>query len=394
MALLVIPLPLVAQEWDGDYDDWYDRRGSRYQSQIDSLGSARVENFPIPVLYGVELDDLTRNFGDPRDGGARSHEGLDIIAPNGTPIASPTDAVVVRTGDGSGSGIYIRTANPGDEQFVYMHLSSIAPGIQQGTSVKRGEIIGFVGNTGNASGGGAHLHFEIRQNGATDPYPRLTQVFTQAEREASIRAAQARGMTLPQSALAVLNGATAPVPAPAPSTAPTPTTASELVFGETNSSVIALQKFLIAAPQGPSGTRLKNTGATGYFGPLTREALIEYQRSVGLTPNGVVDAKTYQTIFAQQGTAPSAPSTPSGASGAFTRDLDVGAVGEDVRALQVFLNTHGAVIAASGVGSPGNETTYFGLLTQKALAKYQAAQGISPAAGYFGPKTRAYIAKQ
>jgi len=76
---------------------------------------------------------------------------------------------------------------------------------------------------------------------------------------------------------------------------------------------------------------------------------------------------------------------------AFTRELTVGAKGADVLALQEYLNTHGFVIAASGPGSPGNESTYFGKATQAALAKWQKAQGITPAAGYFGAKTRGML---
>lgn len=79
-------------------------------------------------------------------------------------------------------------------------------------------------------------------------------------------------------------------------------------------------------------------------------------------------------------------------SGSFTRDLDVGASGADVRALQSWLNGHGFPVAASGVGSAGHETETFGGLTRAALAKWQASVGISPAAGYFGAKTRAYLA--
>jgi hypothetical protein len=75
----------------------------------------------------------------------------------------------------------------------------------------------------------------------------------------------------------------------------------------------------------------------------------------------------------------------------FTRDLTVGSKGDDVKALQQFLNSHGAQIAASGAGSPGSESTYFGSLTKAALAKWQAANGVSPASGYFGPITRAKI---
>ena len=76
----------------------------------------------------------------------------------------------------------------------------------------------------------------------------------------------------------------------------------------------------------------------------------------------------------------------------YTRDLTVGSTGADVKALQQFLNANGAQVAASGAGSPGNESTFFGPLTKTALAKYQAAHSIAPAAGYFGPITRAYIA--
>src|SRR3989344_3713685 len=79
------------------------------------------------------------------------------------------------------------------------------------------------------------------------------------------------------------------------------------------------------------------------------------------------------------------------AVGNFARDLQVGATGNDVKALQVYLNTHGYVIASSGPGSSGNETTKFGGLTRAALIKLQKAAGITPTVGYFGSKTRAYI---
>jgi hypothetical protein len=75
----------------------------------------------------------------------------------------------------------------------------------------------------------------------------------------------------------------------------------------------------------------------------------------------------------------------------FARSLTLGSNGEDVRALQVWLNSNGYVVATAGPGSKGNETTYFGGLTRTALAKYQASAGISPAVGYFGPITRAKV---
>jgi hypothetical protein len=81
-----------------------------------------------------------------------------------------------------------------------------------------------------------------------------------------------------------------------------------------------------------------------------------------------------------------------GGGTSFTRDLTIGSTGADVTALQVYLNTHGYVLASSGPGSPGNETAKFGALTRAALARFQKANGITPPAGYFGPKTRAYVA--
>lgn len=73
----------------------------------------------------------------------------------------------------------------------------------------------------------------------------------------------------------------------------------------------------------------------------------------------------------------------------FTRDLTVGATGDDVKCLQQYLNGTSYKVAASGAGSPGNETTYFGPRTQAAVAAWQAGNGVSPAAGYFGPISRA-----
>ncbi|HTE48449.1 MAG TPA: peptidoglycan-binding domain-containing protein, partial [Candidatus Paceibacterota bacterium] len=78
----------------------------------------------------------------------------------------------------------------------------------------------------------------------------------------------------------------------------------------------------------------------------------------------------------------------------FTRNLKTGATGEDVQALQKFLNDHSFPVASAGPGSPGKETSYFGSLTRRALIKFQSANKISPAVGYMGPITRGVIASQ
>lgn len=90
----------------------------------------------------------------------------------------------------------------------------------------------------------------------------------------------------------------------------------------------------------------------------------------------------------------SASSQPSASTKyTFTRDLELGMSGTDVKELQKFLNGNGFTISASGVGSSGNETTLFGSLTKAALVKFQTANKISPAAGYFGPTTRGVVNK-
>jgi len=106
---------------------------------------------------------------------------------------------------------------------------------------------------------------------------------------------------------------------------------------------------------------------------------------VSLLQSFGADAKTIAGVQA----ALSGTTTPT--LGSFTRNLTTGATGEDVRQLQRFLNSRGFEVASAGAGSPGSETVYFGSATQAALAKFQAAHGITPAEGYFGPKTREFI---
>jgi len=75
----------------------------------------------------------------------------------------------------------------------------------------------------------------------------------------------------------------------------------------------------------------------------------------------------------------------------FSQDLKIGMTSEEVRELQRYLNTHGFVVTENGLGSPNNETNFFGRLTKAALIKFQQANKINPAIGYFGPITRAAI---
>lgn len=277
-----------------------ERYSSATTKAINKLDDDPVEEIPIPVMFTLALARIYSDFGDDRDGGARSHEGQDLLAPRGTPIASPTDAVVVRTGTGSSSGITVTTRNPGGETFIYMHLDAIAEGIKVGTVLKPGQILGFVGDTGNAKGGVTHLHFEIRDGRTpTDPYPRLEREFTLEERVDGVTwyldeldnddaeewaeelvmnyrsifvQARLANMELPEEIEDVLGTVVAP------------TTTRDLELGSEGDDVTALQTTLVTLNLGPAARALAAAGSTGYFGALTKAALVEYQVVKGITP--------------------------------------------------------------------------------------------------------------
>ena len=131
----------------------------------------------IPVLFGVTRADITPDFGDPRGGGTRSHEGQDIRALEGTPIVSPVKGTVSGFGTAANPGKYVYVKGSDGYTYAFMHLDEIAK-LKRGQKLKVGDLIGTVGETGNAKGTTPHLHFEIRKGKPIDPYPRLTKEFT------------------------------------------------------------------------------------------------------------------------------------------------------------------------------------------------------------------------
>lgn len=295
------------------------RGGSSYRTKINKLDDDEVDDLSVPILFGITLRMITPNFGDPRDGGSRTHEGEDILAPEGAPIVSPTEAVVIRTGTGSGSGKYVTTANPGGESFVYMHLSEIS--VKAGDELDVGDLIGLVGDTGNAKGGPAHLHLEIRDGReATDPYPRITEEFSLKDKieylegvlndvddeddmvdfvvknySGELWQAKAAGYDLPED----VEDELADTPVSVPSTA---TPEGDLTLDSQGPLVTTLQSFLILKSTGPAAEALKGAGATGYFGPITQRALIEYQLAHGISPAaGYFGPKTRAYILANEG---------------------------------------------------------------------------------------------
>jgi murein DD-endopeptidase MepM/ murein hydrolase activator NlpD len=96
------------------------------------------------------------------------HNGVDLVAPTGTPVLAAASGTVVGAAPNAGYGNWIRIEHAQNVATVYGHLSAFAPGVSAGVKVERGQVIGFVGNTGRSTG--AHLHFEVISHGqAIDP---------------------------------------------------------------------------------------------------------------------------------------------------------------------------------------------------------------------------------
>lgn len=147
----------------------------------------------------------------------------------------------------------------------------------------------------------------------------------------------------------------------------------------------------LAAPATEPATTAPTTPvATPAAAPSSGLSSSQIQSILDVLASFDADAETIAKVKASlEGTT--AGSVTSAAVHAFKSDLMLGSLGSEVKALQEFLNAHGYVVATSGAGSPGNETTRFGAATKAALIKYQKAKGIAPAVGYFGPKTRAAV---
>lgn len=115
----------------------------------------------IPV-EGLRPEQLQDTFRDARSEG-RVHDAIDIIAPRGTPVLAATDGRVVKLFNSVKGGITFYQLAAADEHYVlyYAHLERYADGLAEGYVARRGETLGYVGDTGNATPGNTHLHFQI-----------------------------------------------------------------------------------------------------------------------------------------------------------------------------------------------------------------------------------------
>jgi murein DD-endopeptidase MepM/ murein hydrolase activator NlpD len=159
---------------------------TRLQPVTDSLASPRVEATGDSLILSVPVDgvspwELRDTFGDPRTGHA--HEALDIMSARGTRVLSATDGRLTKLFLSKQGGIMVYAADASDRYvLMYGHLDRYADGLAEGMPLRRGQLLGFVGSTGDAVAAGPHLHFAIARGQpsvawwkgeAVNPYPLL-----------------------------------------------------------------------------------------------------------------------------------------------------------------------------------------------------------------------------
>lgn len=278
--------------------------------QVEALGSRPEKKLSIPILFDARLADISDSWGDFRPGW-RMHEGTDILAPRGSLVVSPTNAVVTNVGYDRLGGNYVLTGNAGKEQYYFAHLDRIAPGITPGKMLAPGDLIGFVGMTGNAEYTVPHLHFGIyHKSRALNPYPHLSREFSLEDsflalgkiladsdypyalavdfidrHPETIKQALSDGIKPPKEIAVLLKYDNV--------------LAKARLLGKNmgpkseGDGIRLLQQLLIAEAAGPAARTLGKTKATGYFGALTERALAEYQKALGISPaHGVFGPST------------------------------------------------------------------------------------------------------
>jgi murein DD-endopeptidase MepM/ murein hydrolase activator NlpD len=125
----------------------------------DAVEDLRGRDLRIPV-DGVDSDDLRDTFFDGR--GSRTHEAIDIMAPRHTPVRAVEAGHIQKLFTSKAGGLTIYQFDPtGTYTYYYAHLDRYADGLREGQPVQKGELLGFVGSTGNASEDAPHLHFAI-----------------------------------------------------------------------------------------------------------------------------------------------------------------------------------------------------------------------------------------
>jgi len=157
-----------------------------YAAGPDANGEALTDLRLVVPVEGVRRADLRDTFHERR--GTRAHEALDIPAPRGTRVVAAADGRIVKLFRSVPGGLTIYQFDPRERYALYYaHLDRYAEGLREGALVTRGDLIGFVGSTGNASPDAPHLHFAVFALGperrwwqgvALDPLPLIADAPT------------------------------------------------------------------------------------------------------------------------------------------------------------------------------------------------------------------------
>ena len=142
----------------------------------------RIEKPLIIPVAGIRPDQLTDTFSDSRSEG-RTHDAIDIMAPAETPVLAASDGQIQKLSQSERGGTTVYQVSADQKLvFYYAHLARYADGLSEGKQVRQGEVIAYVGDTGNAGAGNYHLHFSIAvlsdpkrywEGANINPYPLL-----------------------------------------------------------------------------------------------------------------------------------------------------------------------------------------------------------------------------
>jgi murein DD-endopeptidase MepM/ murein hydrolase activator NlpD len=178
------PAPALAAPLspDSPIEDPMSEEPSRKETPpLNELPALTAEAIVIPVV-GARREDLRDMFRERR--GSREHQAIDIAAPRGTPVLAAIDGPVAKLFLSRPGGMTVYQYDP-SKSFIYYyaHLDGYAPGLVEGQMLRRGDVIGYVGTSGNSPPNAPHLHFSIERvtepgkwwkSEAVDPYPILT----------------------------------------------------------------------------------------------------------------------------------------------------------------------------------------------------------------------------
>ncbi|AXA91490.1 M23 family metallopeptidase [Massilia sp. YMA4] len=151
-------------------------------TSVDMNVKPAIGQLLVPVA-GVSAKELTDTYNQPR-GNERRHEALDIMAAKGTPVLAVADGKVVKLFNSKQGGLTVYQFDPSEKYaYYYAHLDSYAPDLKEGQQLRRGQMVGYVGVTGNSDPNAPHLHFAIFELGAdknwwqgtpVNPFPYMT----------------------------------------------------------------------------------------------------------------------------------------------------------------------------------------------------------------------------